>query len=99
MVKLGPKTYKSSLAMSMATKEWRPLAIHDIGGHLMAEYQRSQVTNIILDGKDNENKITLEIQKVQQRHLDAKLRSLIIPKKARAQRRPWPERSSTTGGP
>ena len=63
-MKLGLKTYKGLLAMSMATKEWTPSAIHDGSGHLMSEYQPSQVTDIILDGKDNENKITLEIQKV-----------------------------------
>ena len=31
----------------------------------MAEYRPSQVTDIILDGKDDKNKITLEIHKVQ----------------------------------
>ena len=56
--------------MSMATKELAPSAIRDFGRHLMAEYGPSQVTDIILDGKDNKNKIILEIQKV---YLDAKL--------------------------
>ena len=64
-MKLGLKAYKSLLAMSMLTREWVLSAIHDIGGHLLAEYRPFQTTNIMRDGKDNENKITLEIQKVQ----------------------------------
>ena len=51
--------------MSMVTKEWVPLAIHDIGGRLMAEYRPFQTTDIGLDRKDNKNKITLKIKKVQ----------------------------------
>ena len=65
MVKLGLKAYKSLLTMRMVTKKWVPWAIHDVDRHLMAEYRPFQTTNITLDGKDNENKITLEIKKVQ----------------------------------
>ena len=65
VAKLGLKAYESLLAMSMVTKEWVPAAIHDINRHLMAEYRPSQVTYVMLDGKDDENKITLKIQKVQ----------------------------------
>ena len=62
---LGLKAYKRLLAMSMGTKEWMPLAIHDIGEHLMADYRPFQTTGITLNGMDDENKITLDIQKVQ----------------------------------
>ena len=65
MAKLGLKAYESLLAMSMVTKEWVPAAIHDINRHLMAEYRPSQTTDIMFKGKDNENKITLKIQKCQ----------------------------------
>ena len=65
MVKLGLKLYESLLAMNMVTKEWIPSDIPCINGHLMPKYRPFQTTDITLDGKDNENKITVKIQKVQ----------------------------------
>ena len=65
MVKLGLKLYESLMAMSMVTKEWAPSDIHGINGHLMPEHRPFQTPDIMLDGKDNENKITVKIQKVQ----------------------------------
>ena len=50
--------------MTMVTKEWRPSNIHGIDGHPLPEYRPFQVTGIKLDGKDDKNKITAEIQKV-----------------------------------
>ena len=65
VVKLGLKSYKSLLAMSVVTKEWTPSKTHGADGHPLPEYRPFQTTDIKLDGKDDENKITVEIQKVQ----------------------------------
>ena len=62
---MGLKAYGSLLAMSMVTKEWVPAVTHDINGHLLAEYRPCQTSDITLEGKDDENKITLEVQKRQ----------------------------------
>ena len=72
MVKLGLKSYESLLAMSMVTKEWTPSNTHSADRHLMPEYRPFQTADIKLDGKDDKNKITIEIQKVQKvvQHLD-----------------------------
>ena len=51
--------------MSMVIKEWVPTIINGIDGHLTPEYRPFQTTDIKLDGKDDKNKITLKIQKVQ----------------------------------
>ena len=51
--------------MSMVIKEWVPSNTHGIDGHLMPEKRPFQTTDIKLDGKDDKNKITLKIQKVQ----------------------------------
>ena len=74
MAKLGLKAYESPLAMSMVTKEWVPAVTHNINGHLLAEYRPFQTTDITLEGKDNENKITLKIQKGEKvKHLNINL--------------------------
>ena len=72
VVKLGLKSYESLLAMSMVTKEWTPSNTHSADRHLMPEYRPFQTADIKLDGKDDKNKITIEIQKVQKvvQHLD-----------------------------
>ena len=76
MKKLGLKAYKSLLAMSTVTKDWVPAVTQDTNGHLLAEYRPCQTTGITLEGKDDENKIALEIQKgqkVQRLHLNTDL--------------------------
>ena len=45
--------------MSMVTKEWLPAVTHATNWHLLAEYRPFQTTDITLEGKDDENKITL----------------------------------------
>ena len=42
-----------------------PAATHNINGHLLADYRPFQTTDITLEGKDDEKKITLKIQKGQ----------------------------------
>ena len=64
-VKLGLKAYKSLLAMSTVTKDWTAWNIHDSHGNLLAEDRPCQIIDIILRGKNNEDKITLEIRKMQ----------------------------------
>ena len=51
--------------LNTVTKDWTASDIHNNHGHLLAEYRPCQTTDITLEGKDDENKITLEVQKRQ----------------------------------
>ena len=81
--------------MSMVTKEWVPAVTHNINRHLLAEYRPFKITDITLEGKDDENKITLEIQKgqkVKRLQFNTNLKTLTNSRKVRTQRGPWPQR-------
>ena len=64
MASLGLKSYKNLLTMGMVTKGWTPSDTNSTHGRPLPGYRPSQTTDIKLNEKESENKITVKIQKM-----------------------------------
>ena len=51
--------------LNTVTKDWTASDIHNNHGHLLAEYRPCQIPDIIVGGTEDEEKITLQIRKMQ----------------------------------